>query len=125
MPELALKREARPQGVCYRVEGAFSGHDARALARALAAETAPVELDFSRADPHLELGLAALAAELRAGDGLWIGEGRAFKVVLRGLGFHHRRLLRYLGIAIDDGPVVWREDAPSDDARADLRRAQA
>ena len=119
MPELEMKREVLSHRVRYHLQGVFTHHAARELATALAVESAPIELDFSRTRQCFDLGLAALATELREGC------ARHLEVELHGLGMHHRRLLRYLGVEVGGERSEPSRDDPLDDPAPDRALARA
>ncbi|HET8541045.1 MAG TPA: STAS domain-containing protein [Anaeromyxobacter sp.] len=60
----------------------------------------PLVLDFTHVTKCEDFGLAAVAQDLAARDGL----------VVRGLTRHHERMLRYLGVTLDGPPLERVED---------------
>jgi hypothetical protein len=60
----------------------------------------PLVLDFSHARTCEDLGLAKVAHDLAARDGL----------VVRGLTRHHARMLRYFGVTLDALQLAARDD---------------
>jgi len=86
-----------PEHQVIRMEGTFDMPAARRVAEALQATPAgqEVRLDLTRVREFHDFGMAVLARAL---------QGR--RVDVRGLGTHHVRLLRYLGVETVNSAVV-------------------
>jgi hypothetical protein len=90
-----------------RVEGTFDRLAAVRLASRLdeLPSAAPLVIDFSQVDSFHDVGVAAVAKEMADHN----------RLIVRGLGRHHLRLLRYCGVEI----AVARPDVDRDEERID------
>ncbi len=92
--------------VVIRLDGDFDATAATRLAGWLVEvpSTQPLVIDFTRVKTCEDYGLAAVARDLAARNGL----------VLHGLTRHHERMLRYFGVKLDAlARAGADEDAPS------------
>ncbi len=91
--------------VVIRLDGNFDASAASRLSGWLVEvpSTQPVVLDFTHVRTCEDFGLAAVARDLAARDGL----------VVHGLTRHHERMLRYFGVKLDVLAAGADEDAPS------------
>lgn len=108
MADFSMTRESRHGRVRYRLDGVFTGRAAFELRDALARESGPVELDFSRVRQFFDFGLASFATELSSAAMAGV------QVELVGLGLHHRRLLQYFGLDLERGRVPMNDELGAD-----------
>jgi len=89
--------------IVVEVNGTFDGKAAARLSGWLGEVPAsePLVVDFTRARGCEDLVLAAVADRLAGRD----------RVVVRGLGRHQERLLRYFGVSLEDSPAAESGDA--------------
>ena len=88
--------------VVIRLDGNFDASAARRLSGWLVEvpSTQPLVIDFTQVRTCEDFGLAAVALDLAARDG----------IVLHGLTRHHERMLRYFGVKLDALAVAGADD---------------
>ena len=91
--------------VVIRLDGTFDASAAHRLAGWLGEVpcTQPLVIDFTRVRTCEDYGLAEVARDLAARDGL----------VVHGLTRHHERMLRYFGVRLDPLEAPQPDDEPS------------